>query len=186
MSGRVGATVACWRLYRFFDDAGELLYRGKTNEPIRRLLEHLRDQPWADEIATWQRDPRIFYSEAEALAAEKAAIRAERPRYNITHNGGNPNRIDPRTMRRPARVPAQRRGRRGTYRRRRSGWVPPLWLLFALAAWLVLAGWMWHVLGRAAGGPGLPAAMAAVMVGGARWAWPGRRSGRSRRRPSRR
>lgn len=76
-----------WRLYRFFADGGELLYVGMTRYSLVRIVEHLREQPWATEIGRWERDPRIFTGEREAQLIERAAIETGRPRYNVAHNG---------------------------------------------------------------------------------------------------
>jgi hypothetical protein len=98
-----------FRLYRFYDEHGALLYIGMTGRaPFRRLLEHICDKPWAREMARWEVDPRSFDTEAEVLAAERAAIRAEHPRYNVVHNDRR--RVHP--------DPATRRGRAGNRSRR--------------------------------------------------------------------
>lgn len=94
-----------YRLYRFYDEGGVLLYVGITGRvPFRRLMEHVCDKPWAAQMARWEVDPHVWAAEAEVLAAEKAAIITERPRYNIAHNGNNPARTwGPRPQpRRPA------------------------------------------------------------------------------------
>jgi hypothetical protein len=84
--------VKVWRLYRFYDAVGRLLYIGQTWRPLARLIEHLEEQQWAHEIARWDVDPRSWTSEAEVLAVEEEAIRAERPLRNWVHNEGNPDR----------------------------------------------------------------------------------------------
>jgi predicted GIY-YIG superfamily endonuclease len=73
-------------LYRFYDAAGALLYIGITNSIPRRLGEHDERKPWfANSVrATFEHHP----SRAAALTAEKKAIKAERPKYNIVHNHG--------------------------------------------------------------------------------------------------
>lgn len=96
-----GLNVRECRLYRFYVEhpltGQEVLgYVGETiREPFERLLEHVRDQPWIDTVTRWERDPRVFGSKAEVLAAEAAAIAAERPLYNVLGNEGNPLRIPP-------------------------------------------------------------------------------------------
>ncbi len=94
-------TVKVFRLYRIFDDDGALIYVGETDDTLRRWLEHLKKQPWSAEIADVRRDRRVFYSKADVQAAEKAAVEAERPRFNIEYNQRNRDRVDPRTMRFP-------------------------------------------------------------------------------------
>ncbi len=70
-------------LYRFYDHAGELLYIGITRDPAARWSQHSGDKPW------WHRVQRITIQampdRASALAAERIAIKAENPRYNVVH-----------------------------------------------------------------------------------------------------
>ena len=70
-------------LYRLFNAAGELLYIGKSIHRYRRLDEHCRNQPWASEIASSHFQE--FADEASLSAAEIAAIKRERPKYNKAH-----------------------------------------------------------------------------------------------------
>jgi hypothetical protein len=72
-------------LYRFFDAGGALLYVGITVDIGNRWPRHADDKPWWYEVArtTVEHHP----SRPAALAAEKAAIEAEGPRYNVRHNG---------------------------------------------------------------------------------------------------
>jgi len=68
-------------LYRLFDDAGALLYIGKTVRlPVERLNGHWR-KPWWAEVT--QVSLERHRADWVCLAAEVAAIKAERPRYNI-------------------------------------------------------------------------------------------------------
>jgi hypothetical protein len=70
-------------------------YLGETvREPLVRLIEHVMDQPWADTIVGYDVDPRVFVGKAAVLEAEEAAIRSERPLYNVVHNEGG-HRIPP-------------------------------------------------------------------------------------------
>jgi hypothetical protein len=94
-----------WRLYRFFAEGGELLYVGISRAPLERLVDHLRNQHWADEIARWERDPRLFADELEARAMERVAIKRGRPCYNVIHND-NPQRTRSEQAPRPARTAA--------------------------------------------------------------------------------
>lgn len=73
-------------LYRFYDASGALIYIGISNSIPRRLGEHDDRKPWFAEAVrcTFEHYP----SRARALAAEKKAIKAERPKYNILHNHG--------------------------------------------------------------------------------------------------
>ena len=67
-------------LYRLFDAEGDLLYVGISGYPTLRLQQHAGDKPWWNEVAShtieWLTD------RPTAEAAEVAAIRAEKPRYN--------------------------------------------------------------------------------------------------------
>lgn len=70
-------------LYRHFDGEGRLLYVGVSLSPTYRLRQHLDCSAWYQSIATvaieW------FPSRASALSAERAAIKAERPEFNVVH-----------------------------------------------------------------------------------------------------
>jgi hypothetical protein len=73
------------QLYRHFDGAGVLLYIGIARAVSWRLMAHEKN-------AGWWRDMRTvtvsapYRSRAEALAAEAAAIVAERPKWNQQHH----------------------------------------------------------------------------------------------------
>ena len=71
-------------LYRFFDSDGALLYVGITVNLPARLSRHRDEKEW------WVDVVRVsiewFPDRDSVLAAEKAAIRSEQPRYNIQHN----------------------------------------------------------------------------------------------------
>jgi predicted GIY-YIG superfamily endonuclease len=71
-------------LYRFYDATNALLYIGITNNLTRRIDEHDEDKPWYQHVArvTVEHHP----SRGAALDAEKAAIKAEKPRHNVVHN----------------------------------------------------------------------------------------------------
>jgi predicted GIY-YIG superfamily endonuclease len=72
-------------LYRFFDQSGELLYVGITMDLPARMGNHRRDKPWWTDAA-WI-GIEHFDNRAAALEAERMAIKAETPRYNVVHNG---------------------------------------------------------------------------------------------------
>lgn len=75
---------------RNFDD--ELLYVGTSKHPNLRLKEHRTGQGlWGHEIASMSTE--VYYSLNEALAAEKAAIQEESPRYNYAHNPVKPSHL---------------------------------------------------------------------------------------------
>lgn len=71
-------------LYRLFDSEGNLLYAGISGDWTRRMREHWRTKPWAAEIFSVLLET---YPDLPAvLAAERRAIQAEAPLYNIHHN----------------------------------------------------------------------------------------------------
>jgi len=69
------------QLYRHFDAAGDLLYVGCSSNAIRRTEQHEAQAHWFPDVATIT--VQHFASVSEALSAEKAAIRAEGPKYNV-------------------------------------------------------------------------------------------------------
>lgn len=74
-------------VYRYFDAHGRLLYVGISRDPEARWKAHRwgpdREQ-WVAQVASRAVEWRA--SRPEALVAEVAAIKLERPRYNGTHN----------------------------------------------------------------------------------------------------
>lgn len=70
-------------LYRFYDKRGRLLYIGIALEFLGRWRKH-RKRDWWPQVARMEIEPHP--SRIAALAAERAAIIAERPRHNIQHN----------------------------------------------------------------------------------------------------
>lgn len=70
-------------LYRHYDATGRLLYIGITNDPGSRWKGHM-DKTWWHYVDTTKIER--FPSRAEVEAAEVAAIKAERPWWNIAHN----------------------------------------------------------------------------------------------------
>lgn len=71
-------------LYRFYNANGALLYIGITNSIPRRFDQHSGDKPWYLEVTTMTVEHHP--DRPTALQAEKNAIKAEQPRYNIQHN----------------------------------------------------------------------------------------------------
>lgn len=71
-------------LYRFYDAAGQLLYVGISVDFPHRAASHRRRQCWWRDRA--RTTLQFFPSRATAEEAERLAIRAEHPRYNVVHN----------------------------------------------------------------------------------------------------
>ena len=67
-------------VYRFFDAGGRLLYIGATSSMASRISHHERNTPWWSEVA--RIETTAFPRRADAFAAERAAISAERPLHN--------------------------------------------------------------------------------------------------------
>lgn len=170
-----------YRLYRAYNDVGDLLYIGQTSRAaVARWAEHMDEQPWAHEVAQWVRDPRVWPSERAVCRAEEAAIKAEWPRYNYEHNLRNPHRVPVYRQRRRAGAPTwpQPRLVRRQAAVRRAGWWAGGWATLALTLTL----WIWlglHVPFAGAGLAGLTIASAVVWYAAVRV----RRWRRQRRRP---
>ncbi len=73
-------------LYRFYAADEVLLYIGITNDAGTRWRDHAKLKGWWREVATIKVEH--FDTRADVEAAERAAIRAERPVHNIAHNRG--------------------------------------------------------------------------------------------------
>lgn len=67
-------------VYRFFDEAGDLLYVGSTWQPHLRWVGHQR-KSWFLDVATITVEH--FADLDEMKRAEWAAIKTERPRHNV-------------------------------------------------------------------------------------------------------
>jgi predicted GIY-YIG superfamily endonuclease len=71
-------------LYRFFDEAGELLYVGVTMNPAARWKQHSQDKSWWTSVANITVEPHR--DRKAVLEAEALAIKTEHPRYNVVHS----------------------------------------------------------------------------------------------------
>lgn len=97
--------TAC-ALYRFYDHAGVLLYIGITANVGSRFKQHGREKPWWADVHSITLE---HYDSREAvLEAERAAIVAEQPRYNVVYNRGHatgaPAVVQPRELTRQERL----------------------------------------------------------------------------------
>src|SRR5690606_8037782 len=72
-------------LYRLWSASGTLLYVGITDRGTEREKEHARTKEWWPEVHHVTVEPVLTRAELKHL--EREAIRKERPRYNIHHNG---------------------------------------------------------------------------------------------------
>jgi predicted GIY-YIG superfamily endonuclease len=73
-------------LYRFYNAAGKLLYIGITGNPKTRFADHRKKKLWWPEVAV--REICHYPTRTAVLAAERAAIKAERPVHNVIYNSG--------------------------------------------------------------------------------------------------
>lgn len=71
-------------LYRLFDTAGQLLYVGIATSPRTRRYAHREEKRWWPQVA--REEVEWFPSRTAAKSAEKIAIKAEDPLYNVTHS----------------------------------------------------------------------------------------------------
>jgi predicted GIY-YIG superfamily endonuclease len=71
-------------LYRHFDAEKRLLYVGISLSASRRLSQHMRDSKWARAITSIEIEH--FETRSQAVEAERRAILAEKPLWNVLHN----------------------------------------------------------------------------------------------------
>ena len=72
--------------YRHKASEGTLLYVGITTDWPTRMKQHQADKPWWSEVLGVEL-VRLDCTRPQVEAIEKAVIKAEQPRYNVTHNG---------------------------------------------------------------------------------------------------
>lgn len=75
-------------LYHWVGHDEESLYVGISDDPDRRMRQHIDGKPWVEEavridLVDW------FDTRREALDAEREMIHRVRPRYNVVHNRRN-------------------------------------------------------------------------------------------------
>ena len=73
-------------LYRFYSAENELLYVGITVNAPARFAQHRAEKPWWLSVARIELEQHP--DRDTVLAAERAAIIAERPLHNVVHNTG--------------------------------------------------------------------------------------------------
>lgn len=71
-------------LYRFYSQAGELLYVGITSNPPSRFVQHRTQKDWWTEVS--RIDLQSFSTRGDLTSAEREAIKLEHPKYNVIHN----------------------------------------------------------------------------------------------------
>lgn len=83
-------------VYRFFNSAGDLLYIGTTEDFARRSAQHRALREWWPEVASHTIEEHSTRQAAEQ--AERAAIFAENPRYNVADHPQHRPRIARRRL----------------------------------------------------------------------------------------
>lgn len=68
-------------LYRFIDAVGALLYVGITSRPTERWQKHRRQAQWWPQVSEVLVE--VYAQRHQAEAAELAAIKSERPLFNV-------------------------------------------------------------------------------------------------------
>lgn len=71
-------------LYRHYDAVSNLLYIGISLSATYRLRQHKSSTQWANDAVRMETE--WFDTRKEAEAAEIAAIKNEKPKFNVTHN----------------------------------------------------------------------------------------------------
>ena len=92
-------------LYRFFSSSGDLLYVGITCNPARRFEKHGDTKDWWPEVVRIEMEHHP--DRAGVLAAERAAVQAEKPKYNVRlQRSANVAALEPESAVEPATDPA--------------------------------------------------------------------------------
>jgi hypothetical protein len=73
-------------VYRCYDADGRLIYIGCTIDPAGRFHQHEIDTWWWSELLAKVRIS-LYPTRLAALAAEKQAIKAEDPAFNVNYTG---------------------------------------------------------------------------------------------------
>lgn len=83
MESTVSTAAQRTALYRYFDESGGLLYVGVSLSPVYRMSRHRADSKWFEKARSVTLE--WFDCREDALTAEAAAIKSERPRFNVAH-----------------------------------------------------------------------------------------------------
>ena len=70
-------------LYRYFDAEGRLLYVGITIMPMSRQKDHKAGSAWYPDFS--YQTVEKYRTRADAMKAEREAIKSEKPMHNITY-----------------------------------------------------------------------------------------------------
>lgn len=73
-----------WHVYAYWNAAGDTLYVGQTSDLSHRRTQHRSKSTWLSE-SVWHDVLSTHDTAAEALAAEREAIRRYRPLHNVHH-----------------------------------------------------------------------------------------------------
>jgi excinuclease UvrABC nuclease subunit len=71
-------------VYRMYDSKGDLLYIGKSQSFLSRVQQHAETKTWWTEVANIS--VTHYPCRCTTEDAERDAIRAEKPKYNVIHN----------------------------------------------------------------------------------------------------
>lgn len=86
-------TASAYFVYRLYAADGTLLYVGSTGNVLERLGSHAADKLWASQVVSVRVE--AFAQRSAALAAERQAVRREKPHHNgvlyIMPDGMTPN-----------------------------------------------------------------------------------------------
>ena len=93
-------------LYRHYSKDDELLYIGISLSAINRLKQHEQHSTWFDDIA--RVEVEHFDTRSEARAAERAAIKSEKPKYNKHHTKEDPPKKETRFQKAAAEMARRR------------------------------------------------------------------------------
>ena len=71
-------------LYRFYDEADQLLYIGITADPGARMVAHSHRKTWWSQVRSIKM--QNFPNQMQLIRAERQAIKVENPLFNVVHS----------------------------------------------------------------------------------------------------